>query len=76
MPNFQTADKVRITVQGRTEPGEILLASPNGVSLMLQFEAILDGHVGMMPVLRDRNGIYHSIVTGSEVTIEPAAPSD
>lgn len=50
----------------------IALASENGRSLILTFEAILDGHVGMMPVLQDDFGRYASIVTGTEVRIERA----
>ena len=48
----------------------VVLASENGKALMLEFEAILDGHAGMMPVLRDEDGgRYLSIVTGIEVRL-------
>jgi hypothetical protein len=67
-PEFQTGDAVRITCNGRAVPGSVLLASGNGRSLMLGFEALIEGHVGMMPVSRNEQGVYQSIVTG--VTVE------
>lgn len=58
-----------IECDGQRVAGQVLLASRNGRSLMLKFESFLDGHVGMMPVLRDEDGRYHSIVTGREVKL-------
>jgi hypothetical protein len=66
---MRTGDAVTIECDGRTIPGTVILASPNGVSLMLGFEAVLDGHLGMMPVLRDDDGSYASIMTGIKVTL-------
>ena len=71
MPVFRTGDEVSIVCEGRTVPGEVLLASSNGVSIMLGFEAMIDGHVGMMPVIRGTDGGYYSIVTGVEVELKP-----
>jgi hypothetical protein len=48
---WKTGDLVRITYEGRSVDGAVKLASPNGLSLMLEFDAILGGCVGMMPVL-------------------------
>jgi hypothetical protein len=31
----------------------------------------VDGHVGMMPVLRGEDGVYRSVMTGSTVEIKP-----
>lgn len=64
---WRSGDAVMITCDGETIEGTILLASPNSVSLMLGFEAILAEHVGMMPVLRHKDGVYRSIVNRTEV---------
>jgi hypothetical protein len=61
---MKTGDKVQIECDGRSVPGTVLLASKNGKSLMLSFEAVLDGHAGMMPVTRNDDGSYQSIMTG------------
>lgn len=67
---MKTGDDVVIECQGWTIPGTVTLASPNGVSLILSFEAILDGHVGMMPVLLNDDGEYRSIMTGVLVKLK------
>lgn len=64
-------DRVIITCQGEQYAGEIMLISPNETSIMLQFEAVIACHVGMMPVLRGSDGVYRSIVNGVEVSIRP-----
>ena len=68
---MKTGDAVMITCDGRCVPGEIVLASDNQASLMLRFEAMLHGHVGMMPVLRDPGGIYRTLIGDHPVFIEP-----
>jgi hypothetical protein len=68
---FMTGDLVEITCHGAVVPGVVVLASDNGRSLMLAFEAILDGHVGMMPVLLDDAGALRSIANGVAVTLAP-----
>ena len=73
MTIFKTGDVVRIVCAGRSIDGSIVLASSNGKSMMLMFDAILDGHFGQMPVLRDDDGIYRSIVNGVEVEIKGSA---
>lgn len=62
-------DVVTLTVEDRTVDAKVVLASPNGRSLILAFEAMLDGHVGMMPVFQDDDGVYHALISGTEVTI-------
>lgn len=66
---WKTGDQVIIECDGRTLPGTVKLASSNSVSLMLEFEAILAEHVGMMPVLRDDAGVYRSIANDQVVTL-------
>jgi hypothetical protein len=67
---MKSGDHVWIGCDDRTVEGTILLASENGNSLMLGFEAILSGHVGMMPVLLE-DGVYRSVVTGEAVAVVP-----
>lgn len=64
---------VRITYRGEACAGTIQLASENGRSLMLAFDAFLGGYAGMMPVLGDENGEnYRDLLLGELVLIEPA----
>lgn len=74
---FQKGDRVRITCpDGRVVEGEVLVASPNGRSLMLGFDAIvsptgaLGGYVGMMPVLQDDDGAYRDLAAGAIMKLE------
>lgn len=69
---FSTGDKVIIDSEDVSVDGEVVLASSDGVSLMLQFEAILHSHVGMMPVLRQTDGTYRSLF-GHHVTLRSKA---
>lgn len=66
---WKNGDEVLIEYEGRSVPGWIILASPNSVSLMLGFEAMLGGHVGMMPVLRHDDGVYRSIISEEAVRL-------
>lgn len=58
--------------QRRTE-ATVLLASGNGKSLIVEFEAILRGHVGMCPLLQEDDGSYVSVVDGLPVRLTPIA---
>lgn len=66
---FAKGDRIEIDYNGRTVDGAVTLASPNGLSLMIEFEAMLGGHVGKMPVsmIDATNG--YSILDGTEITI-------
>lgn len=66
---MKTGDKVIIETDGRVVPGEIVFASSNGVSLILAFEAILHGHVAMMPVLLSTSGTYRTLAGDHEVIV-------
>lgn len=51
-----------------------MMASANGLSLMISFDAMLHGHAGMMPVTM-RDGVSgFSIIDGTEVIIKKVAP--
>jgi hypothetical protein len=67
--NLQTGDNVLIECDGRRVPGVVMLASGNGKSLVLEFDALLDGHLGMMAVSLADDGKYSALLTGSEVVL-------
>ncbi len=71
--SFKQGDRVRITYKGRMVPGVVFLASDNGFSLMLSFQAMLGGYVGTMPVLWDEiePGGYKDLIEWQPVLIEP-----
>lgn len=56
-------DRVRITFEGRTMPGEIVVASQNGKSLILEFA---DGEMAVV----DEGGGYVEVTDGEPVKIE------
>ena len=62
-PPWCKGDQVRITIGRDETTGAVLLASGNGRSLMLAFDCILRGHVGLMPVLQGEDGCFRSIAT-------------
>lgn len=66
---FQIREAVRITCDGRTVDGIVTIASANGRSLVIAFDAMLAGHVGMMPVFQYDDGAFHSILNGAPVEI-------
>lgn len=66
---MKDGDLVRITYKGGQRGAKILIASPNGRSLLLQFDGALGGHVGMMPVLQGRDGVYRSILDEERVDV-------
>jgi hypothetical protein len=67
---YRKGDLVKLTAGERSVTAVIEAASLNGKSLFVRFEAIVNGHVGGMPLLQNDAGIYESIVTGEPVTIE------
>lgn len=74
---YKVGDTVTITCEGRTVPGTVSVASANGVSLMLEFEAVLAGHVAMMPVVWDGEvGAFLSVVGGVKVELGQAEPEE
>jgi hypothetical protein len=69
MPELlKTGDRVEISCEGRTVTGTVLLASGNGRSLALEYEAILAGFVGSMPVMQRDDGSYVAL-TGTPITL-------
>jgi hypothetical protein len=69
---WKAGDGVLIEHDNKVVTGIVMLASPNSASLMLGFEAIIDRHVGMMPVLRHEDGVYRSIISQTAVQLSRA----
>lgn len=67
---LQRGDVVQITAGDQTAKAMVVIASPNGKSLMVMFEAIIDGHVGQMPIFHDESGGYVAVLTGHQITLE------
>lgn len=65
---FHDGEEITIEADNRIVPGHIIKASPNGVSLLIEFEALLFGYAGAMPVLHDGHA-YRDLMTGSELKI-------
>lgn len=65
---FQRGDFVEITADDRTVDGMVTLASPCGKSLIVMFDAMLDGHVGAMPLVGDVDG-FVALMTGNRVML-------
>ena len=50
----------------------ILIASSNGRSLAIGWDdGMLGGHCGMMPILRDEDGVYRSLIEDRPITLTP-----
>jgi hypothetical protein len=74
---WKTGDAVELSFEGRTVSANVLLASRNGKSLALQFEAIIGGFVGMMPVLwNDEQQAFLDIVGNRRVVVRAVGGSD
>jgi hypothetical protein len=71
-PIFRTGDLVWTTHCGMTLPAKVVLASKNGKSLMLSFEAIIGGYVGAMPVSwNETRGEYEDLIEQACVVVTP-----
>lgn len=66
---FKTGDVVTATFDGRTVDALVILASANGRSLAISFDAMLGGHVGMMPVLQREDGNYEALITAEPIML-------
>jgi hypothetical protein len=71
-PDFwKEGEGILLECEGETFPAEIAMTSKNGVSLMIAFKGTIHGHRNYMPVTYHRNGIYRSIIDGTEVRVKP-----
>jgi hypothetical protein len=73
---LKRGDFVWLTCGERTVEAMVLLRSMNGRSLMLGFDAMLDGHLGMMPVLQGEDGVYRALVTQKVIEIKERPRAD
>jgi uncharacterized membrane protein len=70
---MKRGDHVWIERDGQKVRAMVTLASPNGDSLMVMFDALFHGYAGMMPLLRE-NGEYCDLVEGKPVKVERIEP--
>jgi hypothetical protein len=63
-------DRVIVRCDGEQYAATVAIISPNGKALALTFEAIIDGHVGTMPVTTDDAGNYFALVTGKPIELK------
>jgi hypothetical protein len=66
---LREGDEVTIRIRGVSAKGRVELASPNGRSLIVTFEGILGGYAGGIPVLREEDGAYRSVVDNELVEL-------
>lgn len=71
---FSSGDQCLIWCGDRTVDGVVVMMSDNQISGFIQFEALLGGHAGAMPIMAETStdaarGIYHSIVDGTKVVL-------
>jgi hypothetical protein len=72
---WKTGERCRVTVGARTVPAEVVLASSNGESLFVHFEAMLEGHVGSAPLGWDpKLQAFVSIASGHEFVLTDPLP--
>ena len=72
-PPIRRGEFVILTVEGRAVEAFVGLASPTGASLIVFFDAILDGCVGAMPLAYDGQG-YRNVMSGRPVHVERRTP--
>jgi len=65
---MKRGDFVQLTADGRTVRAMVTLASANGRSLFLMFDAMLGQWAGGMPVSLDEDDVYRAL-DGMPVTI-------
>lgn len=70
---LKRGDTVLVAYSGKKDiSAKITLISPNGKSLVISFDAMPGGHVGMMPVATDDAGNFYSLIEGLPLTLRPS----
>lgn len=65
-------EHVFVTYRHKTVVAMCVLCSPNGKSAILMFDAMLGGHLGMMPISWDDAGNgYRSLMEGDPLVVTP-----
>lgn len=67
--HWHVGDDLMLTYRDRSVQASVILASPNGRSLLLAFDDLLGNHAGVMPVLADDDGEFWSVVSGEPVLL-------
>jgi hypothetical protein len=68
--DLRRGEYVLVEHAGRKADAQVVLVSANGASLMLTFDAMLGGYMGMMPVLWSKEqGAYIDLIKNEQVGI-------
>lgn len=74
MSTYVRGQFVQLTYAGQTVTAMVMLASPNGRSLMLGFNGVLRGHGGVfpgaIPLLMDEDGVYRDLVKNEPAQVQ------
>lgn len=66
---------VFVTYEGKTTEAEVYMRSDNGKSVVLRFDAMLGGYVGMMPIMWEEMepppGRYIDLINGKPLVVTP-----
>jgi hypothetical protein len=78
---FTMGEKCVVRHHGRDVPAVVTMASGNGASLFIQWdafkhEAMIAGCVGTMPILRDESGVYRCLMNGEKVDLRHLEPGN
>jgi hypothetical protein len=66
---YHKGDEVILKHGTHSVPATVILASPNGRSLGLRFEAIFCDHVGIMALLQEHDGTFRALMTNHVVEV-------
>jgi hypothetical protein len=67
---FLKGDPVILEMEGREVRAIVAMASANGKSLLLEFDANLGGYMGFIPLLHDGHG-YRDLIRDLPVEVIP-----
>lgn len=68
-PALRIGDAITVRGDDRIIDGVVLLASSNQVSLLLEIHGMMYGHVRTMPLLRDEDGDYYTLLGHFPVSV-------
>jgi hypothetical protein len=71
MEIFKKDQEIIVSMNGKQVDAVVTLASPNGVSLMIRFDDMLGGYIGMMPVFySEEKQQFTDLIEGRELIIK------
>lgn len=68
---MKAGDRVILKCEGSSVEAIVVLASSNGKSVVFSFDAILAGHIGMMPATMHDATEGETMVGSHPITVEP-----